>query len=241
MFGDEDEEAEAESASAKLAGGAAGVAILALLSLALSLAAIQTSAGRVERATAAELRVIRRPRSSVGLLCLSHKCTLARKAYRTRAMGFDLLPRELDKLHTLHVAGTLAQKRLARGVRLNEAEATALIANVLHELIRDGNHSVAELMAIGACPFPVQSRVAARSPLSVPRSQPSRCRSVLDEEADPAAEEHQRALGTRRIAPPGLSHVRKAVDKRFRLARGHWSPPRASQQLHQRLAQAAWG
>ncbi|KWU45181.1 urease [Rhodotorula sp. JG-1b] len=64
-------------------------------------------------------------------------------------MGFDLLPRELDKLHTLHVAGSLAQKRLARGVRLNEAEATALIANVLHELIRDGNHSVAELMAIG--------------------------------------------------------------------------------------------
>lgn len=154
-------------------------------------------------------------------------------------MGFDLLPRELDKLHTLHVAGSLAQKRLARGVRLNEAEATALIANVLHELIRDGNHSVAELMAVGKCPFPVQSRVAVRGPLSVPCSRQNRCRSVLYEEADPEAEEHHGALGSMRIAPPRLSHVTMAVDKRFRLVRGHWSPPRASEQLHRRLAQAA--
>lgn len=70
-------------------------------------------------------------------------------------MGFDLLPRELDKLQTLFVAGSLAQKRLARGVRLNQVEATALIACVLHELIRDGNHSVAELMAIGASRSPI--------------------------------------------------------------------------------------
>ncbi|GAA5990378.1 hypothetical protein JCM11641_002343 [Rhodosporidiobolus odoratus] len=64
-------------------------------------------------------------------------------------MAFNLLPRELDKLQTIHLAGTLAQKRLARGIRLNPPEATALIANVLHELIRDGKHSVAELMSIG--------------------------------------------------------------------------------------------
>ena len=38
-----------------------------------------------------------------------------------------LSPRELDKL-TLHAAGSLAQKRLARGVRLNHPEAVALIA-----------------------------------------------------------------------------------------------------------------
>ncbi|GAA5999785.1 hypothetical protein JCM10207_005910 [Rhodosporidiobolus poonsookiae] len=63
-------------------------------------------------------------------------------------MSLGLLPRELDKLQ-LHLAGSLAQKRLARGVRLNAPEATALIATVLHELIRDGNHSVAELMSIG--------------------------------------------------------------------------------------------
>ena len=48
-----------------------------------------------------------------------------------------LSPRELDKL-TLHQAGFLAQKRLARGVRLNHPEAVALIATVLLEFIRDG-------------------------------------------------------------------------------------------------------
>jgi urease subunit gamma/beta len=58
-----------------------------------------------------------------------------------------LTPRELDKL-TLHQAGALAQKRLARGLRLNLPEATALIATQLLELIRDGR-GVAELMELG--------------------------------------------------------------------------------------------
>ena len=39
-----------------------------------------------------------------------------------------LSAREVDKLR-LHAAGELAQKRLARGVRLNHAEAAALIAS----------------------------------------------------------------------------------------------------------------
>ena len=58
-----------------------------------------------------------------------------------------LSPRELDKL-TLHQAGFLAQKRLARGLRLNHPESVALIATVLLEYIRDGK-SVAELMNLG--------------------------------------------------------------------------------------------
>jgi len=58
-----------------------------------------------------------------------------------------LSPRELDKL-TLHQAGVLAQKRLARGVRLNHPEAVALIATQLLEFIRDGRR-VAELMDLG--------------------------------------------------------------------------------------------
>src|ERR1041384_7753123 len=58
-----------------------------------------------------------------------------------------LLPREIDKL-LLHQAGALAQRRLARGVRLNSPEAVALIATQLLELIRDGR-SVAELMDLG--------------------------------------------------------------------------------------------
>src|SRR5690242_3751686 len=58
-----------------------------------------------------------------------------------------LTPRELDKL-VLHQAGALAQKRLARGLRLNHPEAAALVAAVLLELARDGR-SVAELMELG--------------------------------------------------------------------------------------------
>src|SRR5678815_4879713 len=58
-----------------------------------------------------------------------------------------LSPQEIDKL-TLHQAGFLAQKRLARGVRLNHPEAVALIATQLLEFIRDGRR-VAELMDLG--------------------------------------------------------------------------------------------
>jgi urease subunit gamma/beta len=58
-----------------------------------------------------------------------------------------LTPREIDKL-LLHQAGVLAQKRLARGLRLNHPEAVALIATQLLEFIRDGR-TVAELMDLG--------------------------------------------------------------------------------------------
>lgn len=59
-----------------------------------------------------------------------------------------LTPREIDKLR-LHNAGFLAQKRLARGLRLNHPEAVALISTQLFELIRDGDRTVAELMDLG--------------------------------------------------------------------------------------------
>jgi urease subunit gamma/beta len=58
-----------------------------------------------------------------------------------------LTPQELDKLQ-LHQAGFLAQKRLARGLRLNCPEAIALLSTQLLELIRDGR-SVSELMNLG--------------------------------------------------------------------------------------------
>lgn len=58
-----------------------------------------------------------------------------------------LSPRDIDKL-LLHNAGCLAQKRLARGLRLNYPESVALLASQVLELIRDGR-SVAELMDIG--------------------------------------------------------------------------------------------
>src|SRR5271169_3314874 len=58
-----------------------------------------------------------------------------------------LTPREREKLE-LHNAGVVAQKRLARGTRLNHPESVALIATQLLEFIRDGR-SVAELMDLG--------------------------------------------------------------------------------------------
>jgi urease subunit gamma/beta len=59
-----------------------------------------------------------------------------------------LAPRDIDKL-LLHNAGFLAQKRLARGLRLNYPEAVALLAAQILELIRDGEHDVASLMDTG--------------------------------------------------------------------------------------------
>ncbi|MBL9169058.1 MAG: urease subunit beta [Verrucomicrobiales bacterium] len=58
-----------------------------------------------------------------------------------------LSPRDLDKL-ILHQAGSLAQKRLARGLRLNYPESVALIASQLLEFIRE-DRTVAELMSLG--------------------------------------------------------------------------------------------
>lgn len=58
-----------------------------------------------------------------------------------------LTPREIDKL-ILHGAGFLAQKRYARGVKLNYPEAIALLSAQLLEFIRDGD-SVATLMDKG--------------------------------------------------------------------------------------------
>jgi len=59
-----------------------------------------------------------------------------------------LTARETEKL-LLHVAGELAEKRKARGLKLNYPEAIALISSRLQEAARDGR-SVAELMQFGA-------------------------------------------------------------------------------------------
>ncbi|MBX3617967.1 urease subunit gamma [Nitrosomonas sp.] len=59
----------------------------------------------------------------------------------------DLTPREKDKLQ-IFTAGLLAERRKARGLKLNYPEAVALITCAVLEGARDG-HSVAELMASG--------------------------------------------------------------------------------------------
>jgi urease subunit gamma len=59
-----------------------------------------------------------------------------------------LTPRESEKL-LLFLAGELAEKRKARGLKLNYPEAVALISSRLQEAARDGQ-SVAALMQYGA-------------------------------------------------------------------------------------------
>ncbi|XP_052804290.1 urease subunit alpha-like [Mya arenaria] len=58
-----------------------------------------------------------------------------------------LSPREQESL-LVHQCGALAQRRLARGVRLNHPEAVALIASQIQEFIRDGE-TVSDLMSKG--------------------------------------------------------------------------------------------
>ena len=60
----------------------------------------------------------------------------------------ELTPRERDKL-LLFTAGLVAERRLARGLKLNYPEAVAYISAAILEGARDGR-SVAELMSHGA-------------------------------------------------------------------------------------------
>jgi urease subunit gamma len=59
----------------------------------------------------------------------------------------DLTPREKDKL-LIFTAGLVAERRLARGVKLNYPDAMAYISAALLEGARDGK-TVAELMHFG--------------------------------------------------------------------------------------------
>jgi len=59
----------------------------------------------------------------------------------------DLTPREKDKL-LIFTAGLVAERRLARGLKLNHPEAVALISAAIMEGARDGK-TVAQLMSEG--------------------------------------------------------------------------------------------
>ncbi|NMG66773.1 urease subunit gamma [Azoarcus indigens] len=59
----------------------------------------------------------------------------------------ELTPREKDKL-LIFTAGLLAERRRARGLKLNYPEAVALITCAILEGARDGR-TVAELMSFG--------------------------------------------------------------------------------------------
>ncbi len=60
----------------------------------------------------------------------------------------ELTPREKDKL-LIFTAGLLAERRMARGLKLNYPEAIAYISAAIMEGARDGK-TVAQLMSYGA-------------------------------------------------------------------------------------------
>ena len=62
-------------------------------------------------------------------------------------MSMELTPREKDKL-LIFTAGLLAERRRARGLKLNYPEAVAFITAAILEGARDGR-TVAELMSYG--------------------------------------------------------------------------------------------
>jgi urease subunit gamma len=72
---------------------------------------------------------------------------LQAKLSRTKGKEMDLTPREKDKL-LVFTAALLAERRKARGLKLNYPEAVALITAAILEGARDGR-SVAELMSFG--------------------------------------------------------------------------------------------
>ena len=59
----------------------------------------------------------------------------------------DLSPREKDKM-LIFTAGLVAERRKARGLKLNYPESVALIAAAILEGVRDGR-TVAELLSFG--------------------------------------------------------------------------------------------
>jgi urease subunit gamma len=67
--------------------------------------------------------------------------------YLNKGVSMDLTPREKDKL-LIFTAALLAERRLARGLKLNVPEAIALITATIMEGARDGK-TVATLMSEG--------------------------------------------------------------------------------------------
>ena len=81
---------------------------------------------------------------------LCHKPTQSVKLSPLQAHHFyimELTPRERDKL-LIFTAGLVAERRRARGLKLNYPESVALISAAIMEGARDGK-SVAELMSDG--------------------------------------------------------------------------------------------
>ena len=88
------------------------------------------------------------PALFTGLACLHMSRCWSLSAGGARLSSSTPSQAGVVRSQSLHGAGVLAQKRLARGLRLNEPEAVALLATQMLEMIRDGK-PVHELMLVG--------------------------------------------------------------------------------------------
>ena len=96
---------------------------------------------------APNLRVFQARKKIVFGLLLARKLRHNALHYRPQDYAMELTPREKDKL-LLFTAALLAERRKARGLKLNYPEAMALISAAVMEGARDGK-SVAQLMSEG--------------------------------------------------------------------------------------------
>jgi urease subunit gamma len=76
-----------------------------------------------------------------------HSSCIRHQASTTPEFAMELTPREKDKL-LIFTAALLAERRKARGLKLNYPEAVALISAAVMEGARDGK-TVAQLMSEG--------------------------------------------------------------------------------------------
>jgi urease subunit gamma len=87
------------------------------------------------------------PRSGQLAVALFLPFSLAIGAVDPPGENMELTPREKDKL-LIFTAGLLAERRRARGLKLNYPETVALLSSAVMEGARDGK-TVAELMSEG--------------------------------------------------------------------------------------------
>ena len=87
------------------------------------------------------------PDPAQALLCPMLKAVTPQLPQATRTHTMELTPREKDKL-LIFTAALLAERRKARGLKLNYPEAMALISAAVMEGARDGK-TVAQLMSEG--------------------------------------------------------------------------------------------
>lgn len=146
----------------------------------------------------------------------------------------ELTPREKDKL-LIFTAALLAERRRARGLKLNYPETVALITSAILEGARDGK-TVAELMSDGSTIIrraEVMEGIAEMIPeIQVEATFPDGTKLVTTQQEPLASAARQRlASGSHRRARPAVARRRSGADSRRPRGRDHFGRGVASRSL----------